>query len=138
MCEVCNLLSSFITIISNLLFQGGNLECSKDSDDLSVGSLCLKKWFRTAKAIVLYLNDGTLQVRCLILLSSWFHIFNVKAFQLVWITLHLILFFPVNTSILLKFILYRMNFGVTWLHFAHVLLHSLYHITDKQVFLFFK
>lgn len=45
-----------------LFLQGGNLECSKDSDDISVGSLCLKKWFRTAKAIVLYLNDGTLQV----------------------------------------------------------------------------
>ena len=53
----------------NIVFclQGGNLECSKDSDDLSVGSLGLKKWFRTAKAIVLYLSDGTLQVTVMVL-----------------------------------------------------------------------
>lgn len=56
------LLLYFAKYMDEHLIQGGNLECSKDSDDLSVGSLCLKKWFRTAKAIVLYLNDGTLQV----------------------------------------------------------------------------
>ena len=56
-------------VIVNIVFclQGGNLECSKDSDDLSVGSLGLKKWFRTAKAIVLYLSDGTLQVTVMVL-----------------------------------------------------------------------
>ncbi|KAH3698953.1 serine/threonine-protein kinase PLK1-like [Dreissena polymorpha] len=56
------LLMYFAKYMDEHLIQGGNLECSKDSDDISVGSLCLKKWFRTAKAIVLYLNDGTLQV----------------------------------------------------------------------------
>ncbi|WAR23042.1 PLK1-like protein, partial [Mya arenaria] len=56
------LLMYFAKYMDEHLIQGGNLECSKDSDDISVGSLCLKKWFRTAKAIVLYLSDGTLQV----------------------------------------------------------------------------
>ncbi|XP_060578225.1 serine/threonine-protein kinase PLK1-like isoform X2 [Ruditapes philippinarum] len=56
------LLMYFAKYMDEHLIQGGNIECSKDSDDISVGSLCLKKWFRTAKAIVLYLNDGTLQV----------------------------------------------------------------------------
>lgn len=44
------------------LIQGGNVELSKDSDDMWYAHTYLKKWFRTNKAIVLYLSDGTLQV----------------------------------------------------------------------------
>jgi hypothetical protein len=45
------------------VFQGGRVELSKDSDDAWYGNVYLKKWFRTSKAIVLYLSDGTLQVQ---------------------------------------------------------------------------
>lgn len=47
----------------SLTFQGGRVELSKDSDDSWYGNVYLKKWFRTSKAIVLYLSDGTLQVQ---------------------------------------------------------------------------
>lgn len=43
--------------------QGGDLECSQYMEAPWSSSLYLKKWFRTTKAIVLYLSDGTLQVR---------------------------------------------------------------------------
>ncbi|KAL3869232.1 hypothetical protein ACJMK2_041940 [Sinanodonta woodiana] len=56
------LLMYFAKYMDEHLIQGGNLECSKDSIDIASGPLCLKKWFRTTKAIVLYLSDGTLQV----------------------------------------------------------------------------
>ena len=42
--------------------QGGDLECSQYMEAPWSSSLYLKKWFRTTKAIVLYLSDGTLQV----------------------------------------------------------------------------
>lgn len=61
-----------------ICFKGGNLECSKDSDDISVGSLCLKKWFRTATAIVLYLTDGTLQVSGTSVDDGMFQIFYLS------------------------------------------------------------
>lgn len=47
----------------SLTSQGGHVELSKDSDDSWYGNVYLKKWFRTSKAIVLYLSDGTLQVQ---------------------------------------------------------------------------
>lgn len=55
-------LYSFFNIIF-LVLQGGHVELSKDSDDSWYGNIYLKKWFRTSKAIVLYLSDGTLQVQ---------------------------------------------------------------------------
>ncbi|BFY99869.1 hypothetical protein BsWGS_02909 [Bradybaena similaris] len=57
------LLQYFARYMDEHLIQGGDLEYSSGSDSVSwSGSLFLKKWFRTAKAIVLYLSDGTLQV----------------------------------------------------------------------------
>ncbi|XP_012940490.1 serine/threonine-protein kinase PLK1 [Aplysia californica] len=57
------LLQYFARYMDEHLIQGGDLEYSSCSDACSwSGSLFLKKWFRTAKAIVLYLSDGTLQV----------------------------------------------------------------------------
>jgi polo-like kinase 2 len=57
------LLQYFARYMDEHLIQGGDLEYSNISDSISwSGSLFLKKWFRTAKAIVLYLSDGTLQV----------------------------------------------------------------------------
>ncbi|KAK3089007.1 hypothetical protein FSP39_000092 [Pinctada imbricata] len=56
------LLLYFARYMDEHLIQGGNVEVSKDSDDSWYGNIYLKKWFRTAKAIVLYLSDGTLQV----------------------------------------------------------------------------
>ncbi|XP_059146035.1 serine/threonine-protein kinase PLK1-like [Physella acuta] len=57
------LLQYFARYMDEHLIHGGDLEYSSYSDSISwSGSLFLKKWFRTAKAIVLYLSDGTLQV----------------------------------------------------------------------------
>ncbi|RUS82584.1 hypothetical protein EGW08_009658 [Elysia chlorotica] len=57
------LLQYFARYMDEHLIQGGDLEYSSNSDVVSwSGALFLKKWFRTAKAIVLYLSDGTLQV----------------------------------------------------------------------------
>lgn len=56
------LLLYFARYMDEHLIQGGNVELSKDSDDSWCGHAYLKKWFRTNKAIVLYLSDGTLQV----------------------------------------------------------------------------
>uniref|UniRef100_A0A0B6ZKZ1 polo kinase n=1 Tax=Arion vulgaris TaxID=1028688 RepID=A0A0B6ZKZ1_9EUPU len=57
------LLQYFARYMDEHLIQGGDPECSSSNDSISwSGSLYLKKWFRTAKAIVLYLSDGTLQV----------------------------------------------------------------------------
>lgn len=56
------LLLYFARYMDEHLIQGGHVELSKDSDDSWYGNVYLKKWFRTSKAIVLYLSDGTLQV----------------------------------------------------------------------------
>ncbi|CAC5396028.1 PLK2 [Mytilus coruscus] len=56
------LLLYFARYMDEHLIQGGNVELSKDSDDMWYAHTYLKKWFRTNKAIVLYLSDGTLQV----------------------------------------------------------------------------
>lgn len=56
------LLLYFARYMDEHLIQGGNVELSKDSDDSWCAHAYLKKWFRTNKAIVLYLSDGTLQV----------------------------------------------------------------------------
>jgi hypothetical protein len=57
------LLQYFARYMDEHLIQGGDLENSIANDSISLSrSLYLKKWFRTAKAIVLYLSDGTLQV----------------------------------------------------------------------------
>ncbi|XP_033737469.1 serine/threonine-protein kinase PLK1-like [Pecten maximus] len=57
------LLLYFARYMDEHLIQGGNVETSRDSDDYVWGGTAyLKKWFRTGKAIVLYLSDGTLQV----------------------------------------------------------------------------
>ncbi|CAL1535570.1 unnamed protein product [Lymnaea stagnalis] len=57
------LLQYFARYMDEHLIHGGDLEYSCSSDPICwSGSLFLKKWFRTAKAIVLYLSDGTLQV----------------------------------------------------------------------------
>ncbi|PVD22737.1 hypothetical protein C0Q70_15993 [Pomacea canaliculata] len=56
------LLQYFARYMDEHLIQGGDLECSQHSDPGWPSSLYLKKWFRTTKAIVLYLSDGTLQV----------------------------------------------------------------------------
>ncbi|XP_076462190.1 serine/threonine-protein kinase PLK1-like [Babylonia areolata] len=56
------LLQYFARYMDEHLIQGGELESSQNSDLPWASSLYLKKWFRTTKAIVLYLTDGTLQV----------------------------------------------------------------------------
>ncbi|KAI8774007.1 serine/threonine-protein kinase PLK1 [Biomphalaria glabrata] len=57
------LLQYFARYMDEHLINGGDLEYSSSSDSVSwSGSMFLKKWFRTAKAIVMYLSDGTLQV----------------------------------------------------------------------------
>ena len=56
-------ISKIFKFVYVLFSKGGNLEMSKDVDENWYGNIFLKKWFRTSKAIVLYLNDGTLQVR---------------------------------------------------------------------------
>ncbi|CAG5126129.1 unnamed protein product, partial [Candidula unifasciata] len=57
------LLQYFARYMDEHLIQGGDVENSSSSDSISwSGSVFLKKWFRTAKAIILYLSDGTLQV----------------------------------------------------------------------------
>ncbi|KAH9524170.1 Serine/threonine-protein kinase plk1 [Bulinus truncatus] len=57
------LLQYFARYMDEHLINGGDLESSNSSDSVSwSGSMFLKKWFRTAKAIVMYLSDGTLQV----------------------------------------------------------------------------
>lgn len=56
------LLQYFARYMDEHLIQGGDLECSSYMDVPFSSSLYLKKWFRTTKAIVLYLSDGTLQV----------------------------------------------------------------------------
>ena len=55
--------------------QGGDLDGPNYRDPLWSLSLYLKKWFRTTKAIVLYLSDGTLQV-------SFFHFYFIFRFYL--------------------------------------------------------
>nr|KAG5714102.1 hypothetical protein BaRGS_020430 [Batillaria attramentaria] len=56
------LLQYFARYMDEHLIQGGDLECSAYFDQPFSAILYLKKWFRTTKAIVLYLSDGTLQV----------------------------------------------------------------------------
>lgn len=56
------LLQYFARYMDEHLIQGGDLECSQFLDQPFSAILYLKKWFRTTKAIVLYLSDGTLQV----------------------------------------------------------------------------
>ncbi|KAK6172024.1 hypothetical protein SNE40_018426 [Patella caerulea] len=55
------LLQYFARYMDEHLIQGGDLGYHFINEPWS-GSLYLKKWFRTTKAIVLYLSDGTLQV----------------------------------------------------------------------------
>ncbi|XP_041359084.1 serine/threonine-protein kinase PLK1-like [Gigantopelta aegis] len=55
------LLQYFARYMDEHLIQGGDLGYVRMNRPWS-GSLYLKKWFRTTKAIVLYLSDGTLQV----------------------------------------------------------------------------
>ncbi|ESP01233.1 hypothetical protein LOTGIDRAFT_112005, partial [Lottia gigantea] len=55
------LLQYFARYMDEHLIQGGNIGYQLSKEPWS-GSLYLKKWFRTTKAIVLYLSDGTLQV----------------------------------------------------------------------------
>ncbi|KAK7100676.1 serine/threonine-protein kinase PLK1-like [Littorina saxatilis] len=56
------LLQYFARYMDEHLIQGGDLECSQYMEISWSSILYLKKWFRTTKAIVLYLSDGTLQV----------------------------------------------------------------------------
>ncbi|KAL8584679.1 hypothetical protein ACOMHN_002407 [Nucella lapillus] len=56
------LLQYFARYMDEHLIQGGELESSQNSDPQWASSVYLKKWFRTTKAILLYLTDGTLQV----------------------------------------------------------------------------
>lgn len=56
------LLQYFARYMDEHLIQGGDLEWSSYMDVPWSSILYLKKWFRTTKAIVLYLSDGTLQV----------------------------------------------------------------------------
>ncbi|XP_046372425.2 serine/threonine-protein kinase PLK1-like isoform X2 [Haliotis rufescens] len=55
------LLQYFARYMDEHLIQGGDIAHLRAMRSWS-GSLYLKKWFRTTKAIVLYLSDGTLQV----------------------------------------------------------------------------
>lgn len=58
------LLLYFARYMDEHLIKGGNFTASwqKSIEEPWSGNLYLKKWFRTAKAIVMYLTDGTLQV----------------------------------------------------------------------------
>lgn len=56
------LLQYFARYMDEHLIQGGDLEYSQYMEVSWSSCLYLKKWFRTTKAIVLYLSDGTLQV----------------------------------------------------------------------------
>ena len=65
------LLQYFARYMDEHLIQGGDLEYSSCSDPATwSAAVFLKKWFRTAKAIVLYLSDGTLQVRKMIFVDQ--------------------------------------------------------------------
>ena len=56
-----------------------------NKDNCQGVSIFLKKWFRTEKAVVMYLTDGTLQVVCVIFkfLSSNQDLMQVWLFLLV-------------------------------------------------------
>ena len=51
----------FIILIDSDLFQTGQRKTPEDLDNLARWP-CLHSWFRTSSAIVLFLNNGTLQV----------------------------------------------------------------------------
>ncbi|XP_064625588.1 serine/threonine-protein kinase PLK1-like [Lineus longissimus] len=54
------LLTYFATYMNENLIQGGDMEA--EGADRYPGGIFMKKWFRTSKAIVMYLSSGTLQV----------------------------------------------------------------------------
>ena len=63
-----SLLFYFVDYMGTNLIHGGDL--LHHTKLVEPTAIFMKKWFRTGKAIVMYLNNGTLQVRCSMLSCS--------------------------------------------------------------------
>ncbi len=56
------LLMYFAQYMDEHLIHGGDVHTQGDGNFIKPTGIFMKKWFRTGKAIVMYLNNGTLQV----------------------------------------------------------------------------
>ena len=59
------LLMYFAQYMDEHLIHGGDMLVKKDERQTLPPAIFMKKWFRTNRAIVMYLNNGTLQVMIL-------------------------------------------------------------------------
>ena len=57
------LLVYFAQYMDEHLIHGGDMLVKKDERQTLPPAIFMKKWFRTNRAIVMYLNNGTLQVK---------------------------------------------------------------------------
>ena len=74
------LLMYFAQYMDEHLIHGGDMLVKKDERQTLPPAIFMKKWFRTNRAIVMYLNNGTLQVMILCvqkLSSSWSFLLHV-------------------------------------------------------------